>query len=115
MLLYWVEGVAIVTTLVTVPPEGGIYYSQVNLVWSSEDDWLWLSLPLSPVPQKGATDDREGLFCPNELVSMLGEKLSSPSAVHLWKLQPDDDISYNAHVSPLECLSAIIQEKQASL
>jgi hypothetical protein len=25
-------------TLVTVPPEGGIYYGQVYLVWSSEDD-----------------------------------------------------------------------------
>jgi hypothetical protein len=24
-------------TLVTIPPEGGIYYSQVYLVWSSED------------------------------------------------------------------------------
>jgi hypothetical protein len=30
---------------------------------------------------------------PNELIFMLGEKLSSSSALRPWKLQPDDDIA----------------------
>jgi hypothetical protein len=53
--LHWVEGVATAIALVTVPPEGGIYYGQVYLEWYSEDTGYgshWLSPPTSKGEQQ---------------------------------------------------------------
>jgi hypothetical protein len=41
----------------------------------------------------------ELVLVPNKLVSMLDKELSLLSVLHLRKLQPDDVIAYNAHVS----------------
>jgi hypothetical protein len=76
-----VERVAADIALVTVPPEGGIYYRE-----------YWLITPLPPALVRGAINDRDELVLgPNELVSMLGA----------------DNIALNAHVSVLRCLSAV--------
>jgi hypothetical protein len=97
-------------TLVTVLPEGGIYYGQVYLVCSSEDKSYGSHGPSPPYLERGATDDGdEPVLGPNELNSMLGEKPSLSSVLRLQKLQLDDDC-INAHVSLLGCPSAIIWE-----
>ncbi len=70
-----------------------------------------LIAPLPPALDRGVIDDGDGpVLGPKELISTLSEKSSSSSVVRLWKLWPDDNIAYNAHVSPLECPSAIIRE-----
>ncbi len=69
------EGVATAKALVTVPPEGGIYYGQVYLVWSSEDTGYGSHRPSPPSLKMGATDDGDKpVLGPNELISLLGQK-----------------------------------------
>jgi hypothetical protein len=63
--------------LVTVPPERGICYGQVYLVWSSEDNSYGSHRLSPPYLERGATDDGdEPVLGPNKLVYMLGEKSS---------------------------------------
>jgi hypothetical protein len=93
-LLHWVEGIATAIALVTVPPEGGIYYGQAYLVWSSEDADYGSHRLFLPYLGRGATDDRdESVLGPNDLISTLGEKPSTSSALCPQKLRPDDDIA----------------------
>jgi hypothetical protein len=63
-----VESVARAITLVIVPPEGGVCYSHVYLVWS--EGMVRLSLPLSPFLKRGKTDEGDELFLgPSGIVS----------------------------------------------
>jgi hypothetical protein len=57
--LHWVEGITTAITLVAALPEGGIYYSQVYLVWSSDEALVTALIAPLPLPRSGATDNRD--------------------------------------------------------
>ncbi len=64
------KGAATAITLVTAPPEGGIYYSQVYLIWSSEDTGYGSHRPSPPTLDGGAINDGDGpVLGPNEIIS----------------------------------------------
>jgi hypothetical protein len=94
----------------TVPPERGIYYGPVYLVWSSENNWLWPSSPLSPHPQKGVKDggdegswsQRAHLYTRWEVILVIGGSFAEAMG--------GQDIAYNTHVFLLGCPSDIVQE-----